>query len=365
MPSPKRPSVKQKVQQTIHSLVNTTFGAPPSDSSKEGGDLKRSKKVEPIHIMQDFDAKASERRGASPSSRNPPSTYPRIAVLHQRTRVTPVARRASQANAHADVTNSREPIVRSALNQSLRNIPDVPPVTDKRHMTSMYDLFLRLRADNAVIKSLQMPVSRLTHEYHQDKFRDTNMKMCILVILLIWGFVVVDILGVFTVERFPSAAQAKIVAIDLAALVAGVVAVAFFVASLVHRYFHDNGGDTRLSGSSSSTSLRPSTRLRRWCQACVHSSAVVRAFSDGLVVSLTLFTGLATLSRTLQDACADPTGLTGDLSTSVGWVTDSSCGVGEVRHSVPLETYALCLYVVLLPQMFCKGVSRGGICLSW
>jgi hypothetical protein len=281
---------------------------------------------------------------------------------------------------------SKVPLAVIALKslQSKRNIPEVAPVTNERQMRSMYDVFLRMRADNEAIMALQTPVSGLVTEYLKFKLKDTNLILSLVVIVLILGFVVADVQGFYLLDRnLPFSTLSW--EIETAALVAGVIVVVLFWMSLLHRYYHNNQ-----SAYVDTPKWYASQRLRQWCLAVDYSATAVQWVNDGVIVLLTLCAGLSTLARTLRGECLHPdmttTGESGSSASSgasgtsgsggsggVGGVNAASwwsspviaCWNGEVDHDVPLEAYGLCLFVVLLPQLFCKGASRMAICLSW
>jgi hypothetical protein len=261
---------------------------------------------------------------------------------------------------NAETDKCKTPLAAYALLslKSKGNIPEVAPVLDERQMNSMYNIFLRIRSDNAAIQSLQTPIKGLIQEYRKFKFKDTNLTLSAIVILLILGFVTVDVLGFYVGKSSsPSLSlSSSSLKIEITLVLSGVLAAALFIASMLHR-FCLKSRDVIESTTTTSHLLH---RIGSLCLAFDLSSAAVQWVNDGSVVFLTLFTGLSTLSRTLDGGCVGDPGV-----PAIGlWACDTASGDSYSR-TVPMVSYGLCLYVVLLMQLFCKGASRSAICLSW
>jgi hypothetical protein len=271
----------------------------------------------------------------------------------------------------------------------------------------MYDVFLNMRESNEAIKSLNTPLCELVRAYRIFKSNDTNQALSVIVVVYILGCVVSDIL------RYVLGSSSTILdsPIEAVSFSTGFVAIVLFVVSVVHRFFHKHHKHHAYPPDAADPAERagPVTllqRLRGVCLGVDQSSKALRVVNDGLVVFLTLFTGLAAVGRVLhglpnpsQYAPNDtPNGLQNGSPNGAQYGTQygtqngapygpSSYGTSQYSSSQhgsshgsslsvavwgseeggvnTLETYALCLYVVLLPQLFCKGASRTAICLSW
>ena len=209
----------------------------------------------------------------------------------------------------------------------------------------MYDMFLNLKPSNEAIKSLKTPIEALNKEFLLFRSKGTSSALSDLTVSVILACVLTDILGTFEVVTASSLRRHPVA---ISALVAVSVSAVLFVASLAHRFFHTHRGEAEAAANCFGC-------LRRLCLRFDQSSLPVRAVNDTFIVLLTLATGLATVARVVHGDC-------GDHYSQALSGSDRDC---HSAADVAVESYAMCLFVVLLLQVCCKGASRGAICLSW
>ncbi len=220
-------------------------------------------------------------------------------------------------------------------------------------MATMYNVFLSMNGNNDAIKSLKLSNKELTCEYRSFKSVSIHFASSIVVVLVIFVSVVADVFQDFFMPRTftPSILDHPV---ELSCLVMGLVAVALFVMLSIHRFIHNNRHRDEKK-SSHPLVQRVRDFILKMDQSCI----VTRLLNDGFIVFLALFTGLAAVARVVHSDCTDHYS---HLLTSAGGASES---VIEVGCSLAMESYAMCLFVVLLPQVFCKGAGRTAICLSW
>jgi hypothetical protein len=217
----------------------------------------------------------------------------------------------------------------------------------------MYDLFLNLRPGNEAVLSLNTPLRSLYQQYHVFKSKDSHLAMSVVIVVVIVACVLSDLLcrsDILIADRGGSSDTAHgdhNHPTEAAALTAGAVTLLLSVASLVHRTLQ-TGPDHALPASGA-------RGCRRLCLAFAQSSAAGRLVKDSFIVFLTLFTGLTTVVRVVHSDCAD------QYSRLYAGSGDSWNSAADLA----MESYAMCLFVVLLPQVFSKGASRTAVCLSW
>ena len=333
-------TVSQKVNQTVQGIFRNSMRSSnqnpvkvePSNAmlvqQSEQSQHPRSQSQSQHH------EKMFDKREGTPAPDNLPTnpSAPRLFLRHQRSRISPAIRRASEqqavhARAHSNTRDNNhaplEALVHEAVEslktfRSTKFIPNVPADADEQVVLSMYNICLRFNLNSEGIQSLNIPLHGLIQEYQQCKFKDTNLALSVIIICLITGVIVFDLCGLFVIHRMSSSASsstssstsvyADIAGIDIAAVVAGVAAVALLVVSFTHRVLYNREQRIRAANrprSSHHQSQTPSTsppemsspthRLRRRCLPLDPSSTAVRAINDMLVVFLTFFAGLATL----------------------------------------------------------------------
>ena len=220
----------------------------------------------------------------------------------------------------------------------------------------MYDIFLNMNGNNDAIKSLKLSNKELTCEYRSFKSVSVHFVSSIVVVMLIFVCVVADVFQDFFLSHtsaHPSAPSLHDHPVELSCLVMGLVAVALFVTTSIHRFIHNNHRDEKKPNHPLMQRVRDFTL--KLDQSCI----VARWLNDGFIVFLALFTGLAAVARVAHGDCTDHYS---HLLVGAGAVSE---GESEEGCSIAMESYAICLFVVLLPQVFCKGASRTAICLSW
>ncbi len=223
------------------------------------------------------------------------------------------------------------------------SVCSVSPALNARQRASMYDLFLNLRPGNEAVLSLNTPLRSLYQQYHVFKSKDSHLAMSVVIVVVIMACVLSDLLGrsdILMADRGSSSGDGDGHGhpMEVASLVAASMSVLLFVASLVHRTCQTGRG---------------ARGCRRLCLAFAQSSAAGRLVKDSFIVFLTLFAGLTTVARVLHG---------GDCNAQYSRLYDVSGFEGECNSAAHV---AMCLFVVLLPQVFCKGASRLAICLSW
>ena len=244
-----------------------------------------------------------------------------------------------------------------------------------RQKATMYDLFLNLKAGNAAVQSLNIPIRALNREHHAFKSKDTHLALSAVVVGIVVACVLSDLLGRSdvlswhgSVSQSPSqslSTQSHLV--EIASLVAGAAAVALFAVSFTHRSYHaptkrdEAATVSDAEGRTSRLGLFGCRRLRRLCLSLDLSSTAVRLANDSFIVFLTLFAGLTSVARAVRGGCNDSY----SQPYAEFWFGSGSEKHCNVAADLALETYAMCLFVVLLPQVFFKSASRTAICLSW
>ena len=220
--------------------------------------------------------------------------------------------------------------------------PSVVSGVDLTRVAGMYDVFLRIRTDNADIRSRQLSIAELTKEYEEYKISNCNLTLTLAVSLLLVIYFIVGVIANPDVFYIPSADPFITTSVSFS-----LVCIVLLIVIDVHRFFVITDYN------------HPTTAwLKRVCQALSQSPLTLRLISDSLPVFLALRTGFAILSR-VGLSCE-----TGRLHTP-SRLYDCVPRANGGQQGLPSDTYALCLYIVLLPQMFVKGASRGAICLGW
>jgi uncharacterized membrane protein (DUF485 family) len=200
----------------------------------------------------------------------------------------------------------------------------------------MYDALLHIREDNADIMSLQQPVDELTKEYQEYKINNSNLFLTAVTTAILVVYFVVGVVATYDPSNAPSTNPFTTASVSFT-----IACLALLALTLAHRVF---------TLTHTHPALGPLTRA---LTSINQSPLILRLLNDALPVLLALRTGFTLLSRVGPDACealADPSHLYDCV---------------EAGGRLPPETYAFCLYVVLLPQMFIKGASRAARCMSW
>jgi hypothetical protein len=234
-------------------------------------------------------------------------------------------------------------------------IPAELDIQDVRQMATMYNVFLNMNGNNDAIKSLKLSNKELTCEYRSFKSVSVHFVSSIVVVMLIFVCVVADVFQDFFLSHtsaHPSAPSMRDHPVELSCLVMGLVAVALFVTTSIHRFVHNN--NHRDEKKSSHPLMQ---RVRDFTLKLDQSCIVARLLNDGFIVFLALFTGLAAVARVTH---GPSTNRYSQLLEKSGF--EGGC---DLATDIAMESYAICLFVVLLPQVFCKGASRTAICLSW
>jgi hypothetical protein len=219
----------------------------------------------------------------------------------------------------------------------------------------MFDLFLNLRPGNEAVQSLHTPLKTLYEQYHVFKSKDSHLAMSVGIVLVIVACVLSDLLCRSDIliadsdSRGGAANRDHNHPSETAALVAGSASLLLFVASLAHRSFQ--------TGPHGAAPANAARGCRRLCLAFAQSSSAGRLAKDGFIVALTLFTGLTTVVRVVHSDCAD--------QYSRLYAGSGSADSCNSAADLAMESYAMCLFVVLLPQVFSKGASRTAVCFSW
>lgn len=243
---------------------------------------------------------------------------------------------------------------RNSVRQSVRSVwsnvhgprglrrASVASGVDLKQVAMMYDVFLRIRTDNADIKSLQRPLNELTQDYQEYKINNCNLALTLVVSFLLAIYIIV---GIFTTsEAFYSPSADPFVTL---AASFGIACVVILVITAIHRFFVLTEYTHPIAAP-----------LKRLCQVLSQSPLTVRLLSDSLPVLLALRSGFAIFSRVGRNCDS------GRLNFPIH-LYDCLPNEEGGQQGLPAAIYAFCLYVVLLEQKFIKGASRTAVCLSW
>ena len=305
--------------------------------------IRRQQKVRPVAAVS----------GRS-SKKDPPATiwsplFSKIFTLrrHRGKATHPVPPKSASKD-----NENRQQVQSSKIVAGVLNLPEEDVfIPDIRQMASMYDTFLNVNGHNDAIKTLKHTNNELMAEHRKFKSSNVHFTSSIIVALVIFLCVMSDVFQEFFSPR-ASASSVLHQPVEIASLVVGLVAAVLFMTSYIHRFVQTN--DRRDDTNAPHHSLVQ--RVRDWLLSLDQSSMAVRLVNDSFVVFLTLFAGLASVARVAHVDCNDHYS---QLMSGSGQTGD--CDEGAVA----MESYAMCMFVVLLPQVFFKGASRTAICLSW
>ena len=222
-----------------------------------------------------------------------------------------------------------------------RHISLGTPGTDSKQVAMMYDVFLNIQPDCEEILSLKLPVKEIVKEYGRYKLNDCNLALTVLVAFILVIYLVFGAFATQYVFVAPTANPFMTVSVSTS-----IACIILLLVTVTHRFF--------VTTDNNHPSIRP---LQRIFMKLNESPMIMRLLNDSLPIFLVVRTGFKLLGRVSSFTACDP-------ARTFKYLYDCN-PTGGVRREIPPETYAFCLYVVLLPQMFIKGASRGALCLSW
>jgi hypothetical protein len=214
---------------------------------------------------------------------------------------------------------------------------------DSKQVAMMYDIFLNIDANNDDILSLHRPVQDLIKDYQQNKIQNCNLTLAVLVCVVLLLHLMIGIYN--TANPFAATTTHPL---TIASVSITIVSIVLLIVTVLHRFF--------ITTSCSSPPLRP---LKRLFERINQSPLLMRLLNDSLPICLVVRTGFRMLGRVSVAACSyfHP--------GEYGHFFHGCNAIDGGEQGIPPETYAFCLYMVLLPQMFMKGASRAAICMSW